>query len=94
MTAGKSALKFLIQLKPKNQLPGASKNDYGKTTYFHYDHTDSPYLDSATWDILKNGDSSIYYYTATRKSKRGSWKLQKAWRTDDSGKVLEEYPIP
>ncbi len=94
MSMGKSALKSLFRLKVKNQLPGVSKNDKGRTTDFHYDHGDSPYLDSVTWDNLKNGDSSIYHYTLICTSKHGSWKLQKAWRTDDRAKVLEEYPVP
>ncbi len=94
MVMAKSALEFLIQLNKENQLPGSSKNDHGRTTDFHFNHEDSPYLDSATWYLLKNGDSSIYHYTVTRTSKDGSWKLQKAWRTDDNGKTLEEYPIP
>lgn len=94
MMVGKSALKFLIHLNEKNQLPGASKNDHGKTTDVHFDHNDSPYLDSVTWDILKNGDPSIYHYIVTRASKNGPWKLQKAWRTDTDGKTFEEFPVP
>jgi len=94
MTVAKSALKFLIQLNKKNQLPGASKNDKGKTTDVHFDHDDSPYLDSVTWYLWKNDDASIYHYTVIRTSKRGAWKLRKAWRTDDSGKMLQEYAVP
>jgi hypothetical protein len=94
MTVAQSALKFLIHLGKENQLPGASKNDKGKTTDAHFDHNDSPYLDSVTFDGQKKGDSSVYHYTVIRTSKRGPWKLQKAWRTDSSGKMLEEYPIP
>jgi hypothetical protein len=90
----KSTLKFLFRLKQEGQLPGFSKNDKGKTIGFLWHHNDSPYLDSATWDNLKNGGSDIYHYTFTRTSKHGSWKLQKAWRTDASGKMLEEYPVP
>jgi hypothetical protein len=89
-----SALKFLIQLSKTNHLPGASKNGTGKTTDFHYNHDDSPYLDSVTWTGLKNGDVSIYHYTVIRTSKRDPWKLQKAWRTDQNGHTIEEYPLP
>jgi len=94
MMVAKSALKFLIRLGKENQLPGASKNEHGRTTDFHFNHEDSPYLDSVTWYILKNGDASIYHYTVTRTSKHGAWKLQKAWRTDASGNVLQEYAVP
>jgi len=94
MTVAKSALKFLIRLGKENQLPGASKNEHGRTTDFHFNHEDSPYLDSVTWYTLKNGDASIYHYTVTRTSKHGAWKLHKAWRTDASGNVLQEYAVP
>lgn len=90
----KSALEFLIQLNKKNPLPGASKNDKGKTTDFHYNHDDSPYLDSVTWYLRKNGDVSVYHYTVIRTSKRGPWKLQKAWRTDQNGHEIQEYRLP
>jgi hypothetical protein len=94
MTMAKSALEFLIQLHRKYQLPGWSKNVHGRTTDFNFNHDDSPYLDSATWYILKNGDPSVYHYTLTRTSRRGPWKLQKAWRTDQHGHTIEEYPLP
>jgi hypothetical protein len=76
-------------------LPGASKGDHGKTTAFHFNHVPSPYLDTATWDTLKKGDSSsIYHYAFTRPAKNAPWKLQKAWRTDQNGHPMEEYPLP
>jgi hypothetical protein len=93
-SAQKSSIKPLEQLKKSGQLPGMSKNDHGKSTAFHYIHSDSPYLDTATWDGLINGDSSIHHYTLTRAAKNGPWKLQKAWRTDQNGHTIEEYPLP
>ena len=77
MPTCKSALNFLFRLKRKNQLPGFSKSDRGRTTGVDFNHNDSPYLDSVTWNNLKNGDPSIYHYTFTRTSQHGSWKLQK-----------------
>ena len=49
---------------------------------------------SATVEVLKDDDSSIYHYQVTRASEEGPWKLQKAWRTDQTGRTLEEYPVP
>ena len=89
-----STIKFLSQLHRKNQLPGWSKNVHGRATDFRFNHDDSPYLDSGTLYVLKNGDSSVYHYTVVRTSKRGPWKLQKAWRTDQNGHTIEEYPLP
>lgn len=94
MSIGKSALKFLIHLNRINRLPGGSKNEHGTTTDVHLDHYDSPYLDSVTWYLRKSGDPDIYDYTVTRASRHGSWKLERAWRTDDRDNVLEEYRIP
>lgn len=90
----KSSVKLLKQLLKKGQLPGASKEDRGTTTAFQFNHDASPYLDTATWDVLKNGDSSIYHYTFTRAAKNAPWKLQKAWRTNQNGHTIEEYPLP
>jgi hypothetical protein len=88
-----SAFEFLIQLKKENQLPGASKNGHGRAGS-QVNHKDSPYLDSATFNMLKNGDSSVYFYTVVRTSERGPWKLEKAWRTDQNGHTIEKYPLP
>jgi len=93
-SALKSSIRPLEQLKKRGQLPGVSKADHGKPTAFHFNHFDSPYLDTATWDALKNGDASVYHYTFTRAAKHGPWKLQKAWRTDQKGRTMEEYPVP
>jgi hypothetical protein len=89
-----SAEKSLEQLLKRGQLPGASKDDHGKTTTFRFNHVASPYLDTATWDAVKNGDSSIFHYTFTRAAKNAPWKLQKAWRTDQNGHTMAEYPLP
>ena len=93
-SAQKSSIKPLGQLKKSGQLPGTSKNDHGKWTAFHFTHFASPYLDTATWDGLINGDSSTHHYTFTRVAKNGPWTLQKAWRTDQNGRTLEEYRLP
>jgi hypothetical protein len=93
-SAAKSSMQSLEQLLKRDQLPGASKGDHGKTTAFHYNHVPFPYLDTATWDTLISGHSSIYHYTFTRAAKNGPWKLQKAWRTDQIGHTIEEYPLP
>ena len=90
----KSSIKLLDQLKHHGQLPGLSKHDHGRTTDFHFNHVSAPYLDAVTWDALKEGDSSVYHYEFTRAAKKGPWKLQKAWRTDQNGHTLEEYPLP
>ncbi len=93
-SATESAGKYMVQLVKQGQLPGISKEDHGTMTDSQVDHTDSPYRDSVVLNGRKNGDSSFYHYTFIRTSQNGGWKLQKARRTDENGKVLQEYPVP
>jgi hypothetical protein len=85
-----AAAGFLKDLKINGRLPGWSKNEHsepgGVTVYL----TGS----SATVEVQKKGDPSTYHYTVIRASEKHSWKLQKAWRTDQNGHTLEIYPVP
>ena len=85
-----AATSFLKDLKKKGRLPGWSKDEHsqpgGATVYLTGN--------SATVEVQKKGDPSTYHYTVIRASEKGSWKLQKAWRTDANGHVLKEYPVP
>jgi RNA polymerase sigma factor (sigma-70 family) len=36
----------------------------------------------------------LYIYSAEKASMTASWRLQKAWRTDTNGLVVEEFPVP
>jgi hypothetical protein len=92
--AVESTMKCLKQLCNQNRLPGVSKSDEGKLTDWHFNHHDSPYLDSVTFAGQKKDDSFFYHYTFTRTAEHDSWKLQKAWRADAQGQVVEEYPVP
>lgn len=101
---------FLESLKEAGQLPGVSKNDQGTTyvqSYANFDHQPSndkgvdyvkAYFNSAhksaTFTFQKNGDLSIRHYVVARVSMDGPWMLQRAWRTDEKGRTLEEYPVP
>ena len=89
-TAMATAAGFLKDLKKKGRLPGWSKDEHsgpgGATVHL----TDN----SATVEVQKQGDPSMYHYAVIRASEKGSWKLQKAWRTDQNGRTLEKYPVP
>jgi hypothetical protein len=89
--AGDSALPFARELWKNGQLPGCSRRD-GSTLADTYRFEPNP--DTVTFDLRKEGDSAIYHYSLTRASKNGPWQLQKAWRTDADGRLMEEYPIP
>ena len=90
-SAGKSAAKILKSLENSGQLPGWSKNDNvaaGRVTvHFFYPRT-------VIFDIPKQGDPFIYHYTLARAWDNGPWKLQRAWRTDATNKLVKEYSVP
>lgn len=81
-----AATEFLNVLMAKGQLPGWSTKDAG-TIYLE------PYPNFEAFDGQKNGDPSTYHYQVARAS-GGTWKLQKAWRADQNGRTIEEYPVP
>jgi hypothetical protein len=83
------ALEFLRALKKADQTPGWSKNDQG--TIRPETHPDPETFGFAA---RKPGDSTVRHYTVTRTSKCSPWRLQKAWRTDENNKTVEELPVP
>ena len=80
----------LMQLRSQGQLPGWLKSEHGTQTGVMLDAPSG----SETVALQKNGDSSIYHYKVAQPSKGGPWRLQRAWRTDQSGRTVEEFPIP
>jgi len=101
---------FLEDLRENGLLSGLSKNDAAAVYLESYSNFDSRPADSksvayvrayfnsshksATFGFWKNGDASICHYTVARSSENSSWKLQKAWRTDQNDKTIEEFPVP
>jgi hypothetical protein len=84
--------RFLHSLKRKGQLPGWSKKaELANTT----ETVQLGYPNSVTFNhVRKKGDPSIYHYEFSRPAQNRPWKLQKAWRTDQDGVTIEEYPVP
>jgi hypothetical protein len=101
---------YIESLKEKGELPGLSKDDQGVIcleTYSNFGRQSvnakgvaytRAYFNSqhktVTFAFCKSGDSASYHYQVARESKESPWKLQKAWRTDQNGRIVEEYPIP
>jgi len=101
--AHRAPAEFLEQLKEKGQLPGVKKEEQTTIYYMSSDRVFKPYglifgrwelRKSLTFDFYKNGDSSTFHYQVVRTSANNSWKLQKAWRTDQNGCLIAQYPIP
>lgn len=87
------AVELLRTLKKKSQLPGWAKKDQldgALRVHFEYHHD---YLDSITVDAKRKDDTSLYHYAVTR-TKGSPWRLNRAWRTDQNGQILNEYPVP
>jgi hypothetical protein len=84
-----AALNVLRDLKANGRQPGWSKDEQGQIR----SHPEVS-LNAITFRIEKSGDSSIYHYALTRASKGDAWTLQRAWRTDQNDRTLQEYPVP
>jgi hypothetical protein len=82
-----AAVSFLNNLKSQGRQPGWSKDDHGDFAW------PESAANSFTFHVMKKGDPSTYHYVITRTSKDNPWKLQKAWRTDQHGHKVEEYPV-
>ena len=80
------AEQFLRNLKQQGRQPGWSKNDKGTIAL-------EIYSNSVTFGIRKKGKTGAYHYTVSQASKDSPWKLQKAWRTDQKDRIVEEYPV-
>jgi hypothetical protein len=83
-----TGIEFVKDLKKNGQLPGWSTDDKGQLA------CSGPRTSPLTLTIRKTGDSFIYHYTIARASQDSPWKLQKAWQTDQNGRMIQEFPMP
>jgi hypothetical protein len=88
----KSAAVFLKSLKKKGHLPGWAKDD--ETVAEKAKYIPRSTVSGCFVVQKKNGDSSVYHFQVSRASENQPWKLQKAWRTDQNDKTIEEFPVP
>jgi len=82
-----AAASLVEHLRQRRQLPGWSEGEAG-TIYLE------PFPTYEVFDGRKQGDPSVYHYKVARTGADGYFKLQAAWRTDPSGKTIEEFPSP
>jgi hypothetical protein len=86
-----SGSKFLNQLGKEGRLPGFSTNEHGmfasKVVEISYPYT-------LTVQFVKTGDKSrCNYYTIVQPTKDSEWQLKRAWQTDATGKIVEEWTV-
>ena len=84
-----------MNLQMQNDLPGIAEGDdvtiWAPSSMFEIDlqEHESPHKIRAR----KEGDSSTYHYQFVRASENSAWTLDKAWRTDERGAVVEHFAI-
>jgi hypothetical protein len=104
--AGRSAFEHVLRLKGLGELPGWSKADELADRNYSFNVTFLSYPDSDLepqapsdleqetivnlYKIRKKGDRSLYVYEVRRARRTDSWKMEKAWRTDSDGRILEQ----
>lgn len=47
-----------------------------------------------TIEVRVHGDPTILKYSMRKKGSDGHWHIQKAWRVDSNGKILQTYLVP
>lgn len=81
-----SVMEFMKDPEKRGQLPGVSKGDKGS-----FYRGLIPGVD--TFVFHKFGDPSFLNYQFSKTTKEGDWKLERAWRSDENGKTIENFPI-
>jgi hypothetical protein len=100
-----AAVQFLGSLGEKRQLPGFVKGDNGQISLpdswvdkkggVHSGFGgELIYPVTTTVHASKNGQGVFFHYTVVRDRAGGGWRLAKAWRTDATGRTVENYPVP
>src|SRR5580693_1195876 len=88
---------FLKSLAEQGELPGCSK-EKGK---FHWqadpkDSTTYPASRTFKFETARPENAALKTgcrYSVIRESEDSEWKLQRAWRSDEKGSVVEEYSV-
>ena len=88
-----NAADFIIGLKNDGQLPGVTSSEHGRIIFKKKPEVLQDGSISLTCSLKLTNDTGFYDYTFLQKSTNSPWQLQKAWKSDASGKVIEEYPI-
>ncbi len=91
---------FLLTLAKEGNLPGIAQGEHGTMHAGIVDanaNTPSgpePYPISRVIHFSKQGDDSDYFYAVVIESNGAPCQLQRAWRTNPQGQVVESYPVP
>jgi hypothetical protein len=89
-----TAVKFLSALMTSGRLPGWSVSDVGQIRIPMPQEQSETYPVFRTIDFITAQTISNYHCTVVLESKASPWRLQRAWRTDSEGRVVQDYPVP
>jgi Aspartyl protease len=89
-----SPMDFLMGLKETNQLRDWSKNDRTPICFEACSNSALKALASVTFGFQENTNSYSNHYMIDRASEDSPWKLHRAWRADQDGNTIEEFPVP
>ena len=86
---------FLLSLREQSKLPGVPKDAHGDIRFdFSFPLPKQvTYPFSPSFQVSIKGQTLINHYTVLREAKDSPWQLQKAWRTDAQGRIVEELPV-
>ena len=86
---------FLMSLLTNGQLPGVSKDRKG---YFRFEKkvagltSDGGCSNEVHFLTLEN-PADNYYYVISQDSSNSPWQMRKAWHTDQSSNIIQEFPV-
>jgi len=90
---GGSPEQFIRDLGKADKLPGKIKGAKGGVL-FKQELNIEKISDDATVTVWQEKEKSQYHYTVSRTGPGSPWRLDKAWRTGEGGKVVEEFSLP
>jgi len=91
-----SAGEFLRQLNKQSLLPGSDKDMIGELNSEKEKYplpNEVVYPFSRTFQATYKGQVFTNNYTVIRESGDSPWRLKRAWQTDSSGLIVEEWPV-
>ena len=86
---------YLIKLQEENCLPGIDDaHETELSGRLRLSDMDPIFPCARAFTATKRGDPSLYHYTVFSPSRNADWKVQRAWRTNSDGVVIQEYDVP
>lgn len=99
-TATVQAGEFLLTLAKEGKLPGIAQGEHGTMhagivdAHANTPSGQEPFPISRVIHFSKQDDDSDYFYAVVIESNGAPCKLQRAWRTNPQGQVVENYLVP